>query len=139
MRNNTTPSDLSWWVHPESHEQYQVLHVTNTAATDPRYVPMVVYRRESDQTLWSRPLDAWPGKMIQGALPYTFGDILKNPFGHAHGGGDWREIDMIGHAGFTLVIWRMQDEEDSPMCQETARTMLHALNAAALSKMAVPQ
>jgi len=48
----------SRWRHRKG-DIYEVLMVTNTEATKPDYIETVVYRREKDGTLWTRPLKGW--------------------------------------------------------------------------------
>ena len=48
----------SRWRHRKG-DIYEVLMVTNTEATKPDTVETVVYRREKDGTLWSRPWSEW--------------------------------------------------------------------------------
>lgn len=42
---------------------YVVLHVTNTASSNPNYVPQVVYQGRNGN-VWSRPLSEWNEKFI---------------------------------------------------------------------------
>lgn len=42
----------------------------------------------------------------------------------------FRDINRPGHPGFMRVVWKMEDEERSPKCEEAALFVLDALNSA---------
>ena len=59
------------------------------------------------------------------------GDILDAEMARAHiEGGQWREIDLPGHPGAALVVWRMADDLDSssPAQELNARKLVGAFN-----------
>lgn len=59
------PATFSQWRH-KSGQLYTVLCVANVEADADRrdeYPPTVVYKRQSDATIWSRPLSRWHGSM----------------------------------------------------------------------------
>ena len=45
------------------------------------------------------------------------------------GGGAWIELNTEGHLGAAFVVWRMDEAERSPECEERARRLVAAFNA----------
>lgn len=43
--------------------------------------------------------------------------------------GDWRDVDLPGHGGAAQVVWRMEHDERSPVCEEQARRLVASWNA----------
>jgi hypothetical protein len=60
--NNLVPLVNSVWRHKKTGDLYQVVLIANQESTKiDEYPVTVVYRRLSDDTIWSRPLWRWDG------------------------------------------------------------------------------
>lgn len=61
-------SDNSWWKHVDGNT-YSIITVTNTTATKPGWVPMVVYQDVKTDEIWSRPLSEWTEEKYRKVFP----------------------------------------------------------------------
>lgn len=64
---------------PEYGFGYTVLYITNTKHASPKHPEQVVYLGDNGY-IWSKPLNEWPGSLVESSMDHCYGVAVSRPY-----------------------------------------------------------